>query len=153
MRLRRHLLREALSISITLILLIAVATVLCVSCAAQAASENITIVDSAGRAVVIPHPVNKVVLLTADNRELAVVLSALDKVVGVEKSAPSYAEIGVMFGRAANAGGNQEPDFEKIADLNPDVVLGYKSSLENGVEDELKGMGIPWRNSTDIFMR
>ena len=74
MRLRRHLLREALSISIALILLIAVATVLCASCAAQAASENITIVDSAGREVEIPYPANKVVLLTADNCELAVVL-------------------------------------------------------------------------------
>jgi len=49
-----------------------------------------------------------------------------------------------MFGKAANAGGSQEPDFEKIADLNPDVVLGYKSSLENGVADELKGMGVPF---------
>jgi ABC-type Fe3+-hydroxamate transport system substrate-binding protein len=65
---------------------------------------EITIVDSAGREVVIPHPVNKVVLLTADNCELAVVLGALDKVVGVEKSAPGYAEIGEMFGKAANAG-------------------------------------------------
>ena len=144
MRLRRHLLREALSISITLILFMAAATVLCASCAAQAASENITIIDSAGREVEIPYPANKVVLLTADNCELAVVLDARDKVVGVEKSAPGYAEIGEMFGKAANAGGSQEPDFEKIADLNPDVVLGYKSSLENGVADELKGMGIPF---------
>jgi iron complex transport system substrate-binding protein len=122
----------------------AAATVLCASCAAQAASENITIIDSAGREVEIPYPVDKVVLLTADNCELAVVLDALDKVVGVEKSAPGYAEIGEMFGKAANAGGSQEPDFEKIADLNPDVVLGYKSSLENGVADELEGMGIPF---------
>ncbi len=144
MRLKRHLLREALSISITLILLMAAATVLCASCAEQNASKNVTIIDSAGREVNIPNPVNRVVLLTADNCELAVALDALDKVVGVEKGAHDYAEIGERFGKASNVGNSQEPDYEAIADLNPDVVLGYKSSIEKGVEDKLKSMGIPF---------
>jgi iron complex transport system substrate-binding protein len=144
MGLRRHLLNEALSISITLIMLIGATTVVCTSCGAQAESGNMTIVDSAEREVQIKYPIDRVVLLTADNCEMAVVLDALDKVVGAEKGASSFAEIGEMFGKAANVGSSQEPDLEKIVNLNPDVVLGYKSSVENGVADELEGMGIPF---------
>ena len=144
MRLRTYLLSRSLSIFTTLILLIVAATVLCANCAAQSAPENITIVDSANREVNIPYPVDKFILLTADNCELAVVLDALDKVVGVENGADAYPEIGHRFEGATNIGNCYEPDMEKIAKLNPDAILGYQSSIEKGVAKELEKMGIPF---------
>jgi hypothetical protein len=55
-----------------LILRLAASTVIFCSFAAQVAAANITVIDSAGRILEIEYPVDRAVLLTADNCELAV---------------------------------------------------------------------------------
>lgn len=144
MREKRSKRNRILDISILLIMLIGVATIICSICAGEPAAKNITVVDSAGRELQIPYPVNKIVLLTADNCELALVLGAEDKIVGVEEGAHDYVEIGDRFNKAENVGNYNEPDLEKIANLKPDVVFGYKTSISNGVADNLKSLGIPF---------
>lgn len=112
--------------------------------AAQPTPKTITVVDSAEREVEIPYPANRIVLLTADSCELVVALGAEDKIVGVEEGAADYVEIGEKFRKVVNVGHFVEPELEKIAELKPDVVFGYKASIEKGVVDKLKSMGIPF---------
>lgn len=111
---------------------------------AQPTPKTVTIVDSAENEVEIPYPANRIVLLSADNCELAIVLGAEDKIVGVADEAVNYAEIGEKLKRAADVGNYMEPNLEKIAELKPDVVFGYKASIEKGIKDKLKSMGIPF---------
>jgi iron complex transport system substrate-binding protein len=144
MRLEKYPVIRALNIALILITLIGAATFVCACSVAQAAPKNITVVDSADREIEISCPVDRIVLLSADNCELAIVLGAEDEIVGVEDGAADYVEIGDKFEKAANVGKYSEPDLEKIAELKPDVVFGYKSSIANGVADKLKSMGIPF---------
>jgi iron complex transport system substrate-binding protein len=144
MRVKQSLRNKLMDISILLIMFIGAATAICAICAGEIAANNITVVDSAGREVQIPYPINKIVLLTADNCELALVLGCEDKIVGVEEGAHDYVEIGDRFNKAENVGNYNDPDLEKIANLKPDVVFGYKTSITNGVADRLKDLGIPF---------
>jgi iron complex transport system substrate-binding protein len=136
--------KKLIDISVLLIMFMGAITAICAICAGETAANNITVVDSAGREVQIPYPVNKIVLLTADNCELALVLGCEDKIVGVEEGAHDYVEIGDRFNKAENVGNYNDPDLEKIANLKPDVVFGYKTSITNGVADRLKDLGIPF---------
>lgn len=105
---------------------------------------TVTIIDSARNEVKILHPVNRIITLTADNTELAIVLGDEDKIVGVSDEAVNYAEIGDKLTRAATVGHFREPNLEKIAVLKPDVVIGYETSIEKGIKDKLESMGIPF---------
>ncbi len=144
MKMRSSLKKKLINASILMILFLGAITAICSICAGEAAANNITVVDSAGREVQIPNPVNKIVLLTADNCELALVLGCEDKIVGVEEGAHDYVEIGDRFSKAENVGNYNDPDLEKIANLKPDVVFGYKTSTTNEVADRLKDLGIPF---------
>jgi iron complex transport system substrate-binding protein len=144
MREERSLRKRMRYVSILLIMFVGAMATICAICSGETAAKNITVVDSAGRELQIASPVNKIVLLSADNCELALVLGCEDKIVGVEEGAHDYVEIGDRFSKAENVGNYNEPDLEKIAKLKPDVVFGYKTSITNGVADNLKSLGIPF---------
>jgi iron complex transport system substrate-binding protein len=144
MKMKSSFKKKLMSTSLLMILFLGSIAAICAICAGETAANNITVVDSAGREVQIPNPVNKIVLLTADNCELALVLGCEDKIVGVEEGAHDYVEIGDRFNKAENVGNYNEPDLEKIANLKPDVVFGYKTSTTNGVADRLNDLGIPF---------
>jgi len=144
MSIGHYLRKKLMNLFLLIILLSGSVAAICAICAGENAANNITVVDSAGREVQIPNQVNRIVLLTADNCELALVLGCEDKIVGVEEGAHDYVEIGDRFSKAENVGNYNEPDLEKIANLKPDVVFGYKTSTTNGVADRLKDLGIPF---------
>jgi iron complex transport system substrate-binding protein len=144
MRIELYFRKKLMNLSLLMILFLGSIAGICAICARDTAANNITVVDSAGRQVQISNPVNSIVLLTADNCELALVLGCEDKIVGVEEGAHDYVEIGDRFSKAENVGNYNEPDLERIVNLKPDVVFGYKTSTTNGVADRLKDLGIPF---------
>lgn len=104
----------------------------------------VTIIDSAGNKVEVPCPANRIITLTTDNTEAMIALGAADKLVGVSDGSGKYYGIEDKLENIAQVGNFKEPNLEKIAELKPDVVLGYESSIEIGIKDKLQEMGIPF---------
>ena len=91
---------------------------------------KLTIVDSANRIVTVEKPIDRVVSFSALPVETMRSIKAIDKVVGVGESMindiffPEFSEqqsIGTVF----------SPDYERILELQPDLVFLYAGSPES----------------------
>ena len=94
-------------------------------CAGAAASEpgknltnaTITIVDSAGRSVDVPYPVQSVVVLWSNPAKEMRALGVADRIVGMDQSTKDEVDKG-KFPELADVvvvGTQEEPNYEKIA--------------------------------------
>jgi iron complex transport system substrate-binding protein len=109
------------------------------------AQDTITVVDSAGRVVEIPQPLERVVVINPPAAEVIAILGATDLVVGTSGSVvgkaelPGYAAI-TQVSRSAHG----EVDLEVITQLEPQLVIHYASigSIQ-GLADSLAPAGIP----------
>ena len=104
----------------------------------KAESPTITIVDSAGREVTLPYPVEKAIVLHTDAAKAVAVFGAEDQVAGVKSDLifpPSLKD-------KPEVGKWSDPNFETIIELEPDVVIcyGYQASE---FEENLQPAGIP----------
>jgi ABC-type Fe3+-hydroxamate transport system, periplasmic component len=100
-----------------------------------------TVIDSAGREIVIPEHPKRVVILNASNLELYYaaggqaiakpVSSAFD--VKLQKKIADIPEIGFIH----------SPNLEKIVSLQPDLVIGTNVPFHNALKDALQKAGIP----------
>lgn len=110
-------------------------------------STSITVFDSAGRTVELPYPIQKVVVLWSNPAEEMIVLGAEDRIIGVDKSAKDKADSGIYpsLKGIPSVGSNDEPNYEKIAELKPDVVIMLSSypPLPDEVAAKLEPFGIP----------
>ncbi len=100
----------------------------------QAAQDQISIKDLAGRTVVIPEKIMRIVPLGGALR-FVVYLQALDKVVGVEalekkRPLPAARPYSLAVEKTAQAlpaigegGPGKLPDFEKVLSVKPDIIL------------------------------
>ena len=105
--------------------------------------KELTIVDDPGRAVTINKPVERIVILATPVVDSIRALKAQDKLVGV----PKYTKKDTVFfpelsklpsvGSCWGAG----PDYEKIFELNPDIVIMYEKYLPE-FEKKLEPAGI-----------
>ncbi len=93
------------------------------------AEETITIVDSAGRTVELPYPVNSVVALNGNVPEEMIALGSGDKIVGITLGTKTKVDMGLLPGLedVDVIGDGEDPNYEKIAELDPDVVIQYSS--------------------------
>jgi iron complex transport system substrate-binding protein len=86
---------------------------------ANASDYPLTVTDSAGRAVTIEAPVEKIVVLHSNAAEAVSILGETDKIVGTTDSVPKYAAY--YFSDVMDdweiVGTWKEFDYEKIADL------------------------------------
>lgn len=108
------------------------------------AADTRTLVDLAGRRVVIPARVNRVASLTGPSFETVIMLGAVDQVAitgnrwagsgWAAKVCPAYAKVPV----ARNA---TEPNIEELMELGVDVVLFWDAYPE--VIESLNKVGIP----------
>ena len=92
----------------------------------------LTLTDQLGRRVVVPYPPQRIVSLVPSQTELLYDLGLGAQVVGVTKFCihPSQARQ-----QATVIGGTKNFDFEKIAALKPDLILGNKEeNYQEGVE-------------------
>lgn len=107
----------------------------------------ITIFDSAGRVVHLPYPIQTVVVLWSNPAEEMIALDVEDRIIGVDQSAKDKADSGIYpsLQGIPSVGSYADPNYEKIADLNPDVVLMLSTypPLPDEVAEKLEPFGIP----------
>ena len=86
----------------------------------------ITITDSAGREIELPFPLERVVVLNPPNAEVMRALGVADRVIGISGSLakPDYWP-GLSQKPVVAEHAHGEPDFEKIIELDPQIVLTY----------------------------
>ncbi|UOR00076.1 helical backbone metal receptor [Hymenobacter sp. 5317J-9] len=85
-----------------------------------------------GRQVAVPFPPRRIVSLVPSQTELLFDLGLGDKVVGVTKFCIHPAEARTQ---ATVIGGTKNFDFEKIAALRPDLIIGNKEeNYQDGIE-------------------
>ena len=86
-------------------------------------AEMVKIVDSEGRLVEIPQPVERVVVLDHYGGEMVRALGAKDKIVGINRYMADNPEYWPVLKDVPSAGFFTEPNYEKIVELNPQVVI------------------------------
>ena len=93
----------------------------------------LTVTDQLGRRVAVPFPPRRIVSLVPSQTELLFDLGLGAQVVGVTKFCLYPAEART---RATVIGGTKNFDFEKIAALKPDLIIGNKEeNYQPGIEE------------------
>ena len=104
--------------------------------------EIILIEDAAGRFVEVKLPVKKMVVLTSDALEVIRALKAEDLVLGVNTGIARDPRFWPMLKNRQRVGSWMEPSYELIAELNPDIVIGYARHPSQDMEKKLIPFGI-----------
>ena len=92
----------------------------------------LTVTDQMGRGVAVPFPPRRIVSLVPSQTELLFDLGLGEKVVGVTKFCIHPADART---KATVIGGTKNFDFEKIAALKPDLIIGNKEeNYQGGIE-------------------
>lgn len=100
-----------------------------------------TIVDSSNRSITIDKPVERIVPIVAWSYEPIYILGAQDKIVGVEQgSKVQYSYLTGMEDKPV-IGTYKEPDYEKIIELKPDIVIVQPKYVAQ-VDEKLSPLGI-----------
>lgn len=106
----------------------------------EAPPTTVTIVDAAGRNVTIKLPVERIVVLNSDAAEAILILGSKDKIVGVSDTVHKHAYLGM--GDKAVIGSWKAPDYEKIAELKPQIVISYAKWPGSELEENLAPFNI-----------
>ncbi|MBP2144413.1 iron complex transport system substrate-binding protein [Methanococcus voltae] len=115
---------------------------------ASKTAEYMTITDMAGRTVQVPKNVTRIIGLGSSLREI-VYLNASDKVVGVEKlEADDKVGLRTLYILThkelmklpiVSESGNVEQYYERILQINPDVIfIGYESDVADDMQEKLQ---------------
>mgnify|MGYP005852533691 CR=1 FL=1 len=134
--------------------------------ASQAANPNsnkktVTVQDSADRYVEVPYPVKSIVVLWNNPPEILKCLDAVDRIVGIDAATKADVDKG-LYPELVDTpviGSYDEPNYEAIAQLNPDVVIMTTSNspLPSEVASQLSSFGIAVVGldfyRTDVFYR
>lgn len=110
-----------------------------------------TIVDSANRTVTINEPVETIVPIITWSYEPIWILGLEDKVVGVTTNAKDdptvYSWLVGIEDKTSVGTYRGEPDYEKIIELDPDLIIVGRNAGTNAPET-LASAGIPvvWLN-------
>ncbi|MCW3130627.1 MAG: ABC transporter substrate-binding protein [Methanophagales archaeon] len=96
--------------------------------------SELTLVDSADRTVTIPKPVERIVVLWDNPPEEIRALGAIDRIVGIDTATAGIGEyyVGgpVFFPELEDVpvvGSCDNPNYEMIIDLDPDIVIQLSS--------------------------
>jgi iron complex transport system substrate-binding protein len=81
--------------------------------------------DAFGRLVTVPDQVRRVVVLSRDMLELVRIVGAMDRVVGVSDTVRRDPGFWPELAHIPQVGRWNDPDYEAIARLAPDLVLAY----------------------------
>ena len=93
----------------------------------------LTVTDQMARRVAVPFPPERIVSLVPSQTELLFDLGLGKKVVGVTKFCIHPAEART---KATVIGGTKNFDFDKIASLKPDLIIGNKEeNYQAGIEE------------------
>jgi len=110
--------------------------------APKPARTEITVVDSAGRYVMVPWPVKRVVALTTDAAEVLIALGAEDTVVGVTNYVDRKPELARVIDKP-RVGTCFKPNIEAIIAAKPEVVITYvRWPKPEALDEKLEPLGI-----------
>lgn len=107
------------------------------SSSASAAAGPITVTDDAGVEVTLDKPAERIVSLAPANTEIAFAVGAGDKVV----AGTSYDDYPEEAKALPKIGDFANPNLEKIASFNPDLVLAA-AGLQDKVLTKLQELGV-----------
>ncbi len=111
-------------------------------------ATTISIVDSANRSVEVLSPVETVVVLWSNPAKEMRALGAVDRIMGMDQSTKDEVDKGTLpeLSGVTVVGTQEEPNYEKIAELKPDVVIalsaGYPPEPDE-IQAKLEPFGIP----------
>jgi len=108
--------------------------------------STVTVQDSADRYVEVPYPVESVVVLWNNAPQVMKALGASDRIIGIDVATKAEVEQG-LYPELVNTpviGSYDEPNYEAIAQLNPDVVIMLSTypPLPDEVQRQLEPFGI-----------
>jgi iron complex transport system substrate-binding protein len=107
--------------------------------AACSAGATVSVVDDSGASVTLPAPARRIISLAPHTTELLFAAGAGHAVVGVSEASdfPEQAK------QRASVGNSARVDLERIIDLRPDLVVGWKSGNAARQLARLRQLGIP----------
>ncbi|OPY54593.1 MAG: iron-dicitrate transporter substrate-binding subunit [Methanosaeta sp. PtaU1.Bin112] len=107
--------------------------------------KQLGIVDSSGRSVLVPRPVNRIVSLSIDDLRVLAELGAVDNIVGRPEYVDKYADKLIPLQAhpeikdIPSAGGYKTPNIEIMLSLKPDVIFAYGgSSAYTDIADDIQ---------------
>ncbi len=106
----------------------------------EAPPTMVTIEDAAGRNITIELPVERIVVLNTDAAEAILILGEKDKIVGVSDTVHKHAYLGMKDKTVI--GSWKAPDYEKIAELRPQIVISYAKWPGSELEENLAPFNI-----------
>ncbi len=122
----------------------------CIGALANEPNSTSTIIinDSANRSVELPYPVDKMVILNYCAPIEIKALGAVNSIVGIEQYTRKKVDGGLLPDLAETpvAGSQDEPNYEMIAELNPDVVITFSAGWPpepDEIQAKLAPFGIP----------
>ncbi len=100
--------------------------------------KDLTLLDSAERTVTLTKPVEKIIAITYPNVEAIKIIKANEKIVGVSDDIKTRNIFYPELSKFPSAGVVSIPDFEKIVELDPDIVCtGKIKSMGTNLENNL----------------
>ena len=102
---------------------------------------RVTIVDSAGRKLQVPRPVRRMVVLNTDAAEVICALGGEESIVGVSESI-AESELLRKLGDRPSVGRWNSPSYERIVELEPEVVIAYGRYPGAELEEKLEPAGM-----------
>ena len=95
--------------------------------------SELTLVDSDDRIVTVQKPVERIVTFSLASTETAKILKAEDRVVGVDQVVRDrtvfFPELSKLPAVGAYGGCGGDVDYEKMLELNPDIVIAYPEDV------------------------
>jgi len=109
-----------------------------VACASIAARAEVRVSDDAGHTIVLAAPAKRIISLGPHLTELAYAAGGGDALVGVIR----YSDFPEAAKRLPVVGDAHAIDFERIAQLKPDLVLVWGSGLNERHKARLRSLGL-----------
>lgn len=104
--------------------------------------KGITIKDANGRSIDVRLPVKGIVVLTSDALEVIRAIKAEGLVKGVNSGISKDPLFWPELKNRPSVGSWRDPNYELIAELNPDIVIGYAGRPGPVMEKKLGSFGI-----------
>ncbi|GAB6888032.1 iron ABC transporter substrate-binding protein [Desulfothermus okinawensis JCM 13304] len=105
-------------------------------------AKTIKVIDCLGRKIEISLPIKRIVVLNSDALEVVRLLNAEDLVVGVYSKITKEPEFWGNLVNLPKVGNWNSANFEKIAILNPDLVIAYGTNPGPELDTKLKTLHI-----------
>lgn len=110
----------------------------------ESSPKTITVEDDMGRKVEVQFPVKRVAVFNTYNVEYVRAVGGIESIVGMDAGAYGYKEYWPNFdGNNLIGKGQSEPNYEKIVQLKPDVVLIPRNGLWEETIEKMKPFNIP----------